>query len=76
MSEAGWTGPSARARTRTTSKMKKKKKKRVNVMLLRCILLLYHMKTRRVYKKSNSDHYYAIMDIRLWSNAIKKNNCT
>lgn len=48
MSEAGWTGPSARARTRTTSKIKKRKKKKIgggpNVMLLRCILLLYHMK--------------------------------
>lgn len=28
MSEAGWTGPSARARTRTTSKKKKKEEEK------------------------------------------------
>lgn len=36
MSEAGWTGPSARARTRTTSKIKKEEEKKLAVGRMSC----------------------------------------
>lgn len=80
MSEAGWTGPSARARTRTTSKIKKGKRKK-NWRWAEChvvemyFTLVSHEKMKKdkaSIQKSNNDHYYTIMHLRLRSKRRQK----